>query len=570
MDYSSISQPDSDNDVVIDCKISGVTCQITNSAVPTLTRPYFFSSPNPILPLSNHFLDNGNSCIKELPFPILCDIFHQNIHHLENIPAICPNCQAFLPVDSFSEKVENCPFCHNSEIKESFVSFPNSGEIKIEQPKFIFLLIGNATDYFYDSISSFSYPLIFLTYNNDHFIMCQYKNEKFNENHLFESEIPPNAFCQFPKDKKVPHFQESKMYKADLNKILNELSEFIPKIESPIHIVVFNSVPHTCIESFHFSNATLSVCSSNSFICKCSESCHNSGGLFLPHSQSFNIDNMNHIVSSSIRLGKQLQNSKKDEDKFNNDLALVFPGQFYIQNGLKSVSENPINPVQIVLQTYQRTYCFTKTFFTKTGLKTFLYESSLPNMLVALSKTSFSFSDILSQYSKSLKDGLIIPHSQKYTLLYPTISPRRTIHQVLSMRPFIFQIQPVFRVIDFVSQNICTTISILLVLYENTIYVYVGSEVKKDTWESVIGVPPSSQMISFEIVDVAPTFQSDLWKVIRGIREMYKPYRIPVIVVPNESGRRVQMMKILDVDIVKGSNEVYKRYAEIARNALDQ
>lgn len=562
MDFSSIQVPETNNDVVISCNLSGIICHIQNSAVPVLNKPYYFTSPKPILPLSEHMAEPGSNYLKSLPFTLLCDIFHEKVCHYEGPPAVCPKCGAYLPLESFPSGTGLCPFCNNLNMPDSFVSFPNN----VEQPKFLFLLIGNATDYFYDSISSFPYPLILMTYN-DHFIMCQYKNERYSQIHLLESEIPPNSFSHFPSDKPIPHFEDSTMYKIDFNQVFTELKNALPNSSSnsPLNIVVFGNVPHSCLdESFEFiPNTTLSICSTNTFICDCCKVCNKTGGLFLPHTQTFNIQNLTQIISTSIRRGTE----PAEEDK---PLSLIFPGFFLINNKLPSESLTNINPIQIIIQASQRTYCFSTTYTTQVGLKPFLYSASMPNMLVSLSEANLNFSEILIHYSKSLSDGLLVPNSLKYTLLFPKIHPSRSLYHVLTNRPFVLQLEPVFHPIDFISESVCTTISIILILYENTIYVYVGSDVKKEKWENVIGASPKSHMISFEIVNVADTFQSDLWKAIRAIRAIYYPYLIPVIVVPNESGRRVQLMQILDVDYTKGSNNIYKMYGDIARKAILQ
>ena len=216
MNFAPILLPETNNDVVIGCNLSGIICHIQNSAVPVLNKPYYFKSPKPILPLSDHMAEPGNSYLKDLPFTLLCDIFHEKICHYEGPPALCPKCGAYLPLESFPSGTGLCPFCNNINMPDSFVSFPNN----IEQPQFLFLLIGNATDYFYDSIKSFPYPLVLMTYN-EHFIMCQYKNERFSQIHLLDSEIPPNSFSKFPSDKEIPHFPDSIMYKADFNQIFS-------------------------------------------------------------------------------------------------------------------------------------------------------------------------------------------------------------------------------------------------------------------------------------------------------------------------------------------------------------
>lgn len=563
MNFSPIQLPETNNDVVIGCNLSGIICHIQNSAVPVLNKPYFYKSQTPILPLSDHMAEPGNNYLKNLPFTLLCDIFHDKVCHYEGPPALCPKCSAYLPLESFPSGTGLCPFCNNSEMPDSFVSFPN----KIKEPQFLFLLIGNATDYFYNSIKSFPYPLLLMTYN-DHFIMCQYKNERFSQIHLLDSEIPPNSFSKFPADKEIPHFSDSTMYKVDFNQIFNELKIALPNSESelPLNIVVFSNVPHTCLEETYdfIPNTTLTICSMNTFICNCNKICYKTGGLFLPHTQNFKIPYLTQIISTTVRHGNAIE---LEEDR---SLSIVFPGIYLVNDKLPSESYSKVNPIQIVIEASKRTYCFSTTYYTQTGLKPFLYSASMPNMMISLEEANLNFSEILINYSKSLSDGLLIPNSLKYTLLFPKLSPRRTMHCILTNRPFVYQIEPVLHPIDFISESICTTISIILILYENTIYVYVGSEVKKDKWKDVIGASPMSHMISFEIVNVDESFQSDLWTLIRAIRAIYYPYIIPVIVVPNESGRRVQLMQILDIDYTNGSNNVYKMYGDIARKALLQ
>jgi hypothetical protein len=109
---------------------------------------------------------------------------------------------------------------------------------------------------------------------------------------------------------------------------------------------------------------------------------------------------------------------------------------------------------------------------------------------------------------------------------------------------------------------------VLLVLYERAIYVWVGCGLTREVLGRVLGVEPASMSVSFEVTEVGESVVTDLWTSVRSIRRLFLPVWIPVIVVPSESGKRVQLIEILECDEVKGANLVLQRYGELAKSVI--
>jgi hypothetical protein len=287
--------------------------------------------------------------------------------------------------------------------------------------------------------------------------------------------------------------------------------------------------------------------------------CESQGGYFLPNSYSLNIPGLLSVSRTSLRTSDGVSEAKAN--------TLLFPGNSLVFDSLAAGSNRPKTTIQIIVETNSRIFCFSESISSRSGLRSFLYETSTPNFLL-VPKSREIFKDLLRDYSAGT-DSFLIPHSLKYFMLFPELQlPRRTLPHVLTMRPFVVQILPVLRVPDFICSTICANLSILCVLFERVIYVWIGSDISKQTWMSVVGTEKSPRSTSFEIVDVPEEFTSDLWVCIRSIRKLLLPYRVPVIVVPSESGKRPELLQILDCDRTVKENMLLLRFSEIGRAIL--
>jgi hypothetical protein len=104
---------------------------------------------------------------------------------------------------------------------------------------------------------------------------------------------------------------------------------------------------------------------------------------------------------------------------------------------------------------------------------------------------------------------------------------------------------------------------VLLIVYENVMYVWVGVEVKRETWPELIGVPWPGSSASFGLPEVE--CESALWVSIRSIRRLFGGLYVPVVVVPSESGKRMELLKILSHDYTEAENNLVKKYTAVAR-----
>jgi hypothetical protein len=194
-----------------------------------------------------------------------------------------------------------------------------------------------------------------------------------------------------------------------------------------------------------------------------------------------------------------------------------------------------------------------------------------PNLLLCQSCHKY-FNEMVVQHSRSAQQSyhVCIPFSLRYIPSFPALNwERLVIGRVLAMRPFVIQVLPVLRVPEIISAGLCTSMSLLVVLYEDVIYVWVGVELGKAVWDEMIGAKCVSISTSFTIVDVHPDFSSDLWVSIRSIRQLYAPFEMPVIVIPSESGKRSELCMVLSHDEKGNCSVLRKRFAELARMCMD-
>jgi hypothetical protein len=543
MEFSSFREPDSQNDVIIRCQGSGSSWQVPISSVPTLRAPYAFFSQDPLLPLSDTFLLRADSSLKALQFPILLDLFHSKIELLSASAPRCHQCQGYQP------DLSDCPFCQHSSVAPSFWRFPATDPVP---ELFAFCLIGDIPQLFIDFLPNFAHPFVLLRYDG-HFISYQAVQGELREFHLIDDcEIPPSAVISTAIPP-LPPFRPSTLKKADLSLLVPRLTAMLASLEGVIHLIVLNSLPHTCLTDFSHPTMTFSFMTRNCVNCECKNACQRSGGAYLPHSSFFSPRGF-----LSVRRVSVLCNGTRTESKTS---ALLFPGTFLVVNSLLATVTAPIVSVQIEVETATSVFCFSRSFAAQPGLTNFLSSISTPNLLAAASARDF-FTTLLKLHSKS-KDSICLPFSLKYFLLFrDDFAAIRVFPSVFSSRPFAVQIIPVLRVPDFISPSLCTTRSVLLVLLERAIYVWIGVELGVDKWRAA-GIEPVSTASSFEVTDVGAA--TDLWTTIRSIRALCAPLWIPVIAVPSESGKRVSLLEALDCDELVGSNLVLQRYGELAR-----
>lgn len=553
MEFSVHHEPEEGTDVIIGYDRKGDSFQLHGSSVPILNFPYGFDSEQPILPLSKNLIQNSVKFLKGVTFPIYCNIFHEKIQKIDYEMRKCERCGAYLSESDFK-----CRFCEQSDVETCFTKIENNEKDKCD-PLFLFITIGNLSEDFYKNMEMFKYRFILMCYDKKGFTVLQKMGKRIGFLSLLDAEIPPNSIFKMHDGLKIPHFPISDKNGFKMDSIFKKLKPLISSIDQFLNIVIVSNVSHTCLtNNFDIPNASLSILSSNTTRCACCDVCYKTNGFYFPYSENLSIPGLCEVYSSSIRFGKKYIQL--------NDHSLLIHGFHLIFDQMPVFSISESMPVQIIIKTNSYVYCFTTTFKSKPGLKSFLYESSLPNMLTAFGANKESLKSLILQ--SMTKETITIPYSLRYFMYFPTISNRRTINSVLSMRPFVVQFLPSLKIPEFVSQSLFSNISLLLILYESTLYIYIGNDVKKETWEKELGVIPSSFNESFELKGISNDFQSDLWKTIRSIKRMYEPYEIPIIVVPNESGRRVQLYEALSCDIVNGNNLIYQRYADLIHSKL--
>jgi hypothetical protein len=246
----------------------------------------------------------------------------------------------------------------------------------------------------------------------------------------------------------------------------------------------------------------------------------------------------------------------------------LFPGTFLVVNpSLPAISAAPNAIIEIQIQTDEFDFYFTRTFGSASGVTGFVYSMATPNLLLTEAPQVY-FAALMRMYSKS-NDSLTIPFSLKYfMLLSPRFGPKRVVSKCLTARPFVIQMLPMFRVPNVISSSLCTSASVLLVLFESTVYIWIGSDLGQEVWREIVGVEGSSVSRSFEVFDIDEGFASNLWVAIRSLRRLFAPLHLPVIVIPSESGRRVELVEVLDCDDKNGVNLVLQRYCELSRSIL--
>ena len=550
MEFGRVFEPDPGNDVAIACKPSALSCQIQSSAVPLMRTLHAIEFKDPVLPLAQHVLKNPDSVMKKVSFPFLVDLYHAGVVKSEAKPRKCEKCRALVTGEA-------CPFCSDREAPPCYVSWPRKSA---KEPVFVFLVVGNTTDLFYEGIRNFPHPMILMRYEES-FVFYRVENGHFREYHMIEEcELASSAVMRAIGDVKLPKFPDTKLYRVDLKAVVERLIEMLPDVNNVFHVVVFNSLPHTCIDGVpEKPGVTVSVLSTNCINCNCVNVCERTGGHFLPHTYSVNMSGIQTVCRHSIRT--------RDVNLESREAVFLYPGQLLVQNGMPVWTNKQFVNAQIIVKTNDTGYCFTLSLKSEIGMKTLMYEMAVPNLLLTEKPVEF-FTHMLQSCTHTA-ETLNVPHSLRYFMLFPPYAPtQRTISSVMSTRPFVVQFKPTLRVPDIVSARLCTTLTVMLILHRSTIYVWVGSDIPKSTWLELIGVENNTSSTSFEIVDMPPTFASPLWQCIRSLRQLLQPHQAPVIIIPSESGRRDQILQILAVDQINNENTLLNKYGALAASCL--
>ena len=569
---------------------SGARHSISVNNIPLIKRPQTIESELPVLPLCKTFIKTAPSNISRMTFPFLIDVFHKEIEEVTETPQICPKCGAFLPFQSFTNGIPSqCPFCTSfTECSPSYIKFPKNKN-QISKVIYIFVIIGNIHSGFYDYLEHFENDFILCQYTDHLTFLKQNRNGGYSTLECFESEMPPSI--RMRNATKIPMFPAVDIRKSDFNEILRQVEISVPDFGGIRHIVFVNDLPHTCLTEFNLKNATFSLLSSNSIKCSCRDSCNTFGGFFLANHITMPAS-MNEIKNISIKSsnGNFSHNDKR--------LSLIAPGYFCLENSLPFISKVDSQILQIVVELNDSFVVSTFTMKSQEGIHTVLREVEFPNFMLAIAKNNVTLEQFAVDYNQT-KEVIELPSSLSYITHFKPLfgynEIPRVISRVLSQRPFVFQFKPTVRVPNFISDEIISTISILLILYDSTIYIFIGGDVSRLEWKVVLGVQPSDSMMSFEIYDTqidsnnninelyggSPKDERDkrnredtikarneLWKAIRIIQSQFPSIYIPIIAVPSESGRRTEIVELLRCDSMNGENILLRRFGDLAR-AID-
>lgn len=545
-DFNESEQIELKGDVAIKFKVQSFNCLVYKESVPVIRKPVLLKN-DPVIGLTDSLLKNPTSTVSKLTFPFLVNIYSTQFHQLDQAPPQCPKCGAYLVQESFNNTIPaSCPFCeHPVSCQNSHICIPNHHQEGI----YIFVLVGDVNPAFYDKIMSFKQKFVLCSYSDHLTFLAKAKNGyQFLE--CFDSEMQPSIILS-DLQQAPTQFPKSEIRKSNFNEILACINTAIPNTEIARHIIIVNELPHTCPEYFDLKNATLSVLSTNSFRCKCRSMCPLTGGLFLPHHHSLP-DYITHVNKITLKaVGTSIEN---------NNMHLTAPGFYSVINGM-SISSLTEKTIQIIVE--RAGFSFISTFSLKPveGLHNFLSNSQLVPFLISLNNSPYT--NIIKEYTRNTSviefpsQLIYAPHFSSY-FRYQINS----INRVLSCRPFLLQIKPTLRVPQFVSEEIISNLSILLILIDYTIYIFVGGDVKRSDWREIIGEEPDNAMMSFEVLDKG--LENDLWKSIRSIKEQFIGMDIPVIAVPSESGRRSEIIEELKVDSDGSNNLLLKKFGEIA------
>lgn len=526
-------------DISIPYKVQTFNCQINKDHIPSLKKPFLIQNDSPIIGLSNCFIKNPTSTIQKMTFPFLIDTFNNNFKMIDNEPPKCPKCGAYFVNEA-------CPICEKHDPSHSsYVVFPN----KIDDGIYIFVLIGNVEESFYQKITKLKHKFVLCSYT-DHLIFLSQSKSKFSLMDCFDSQMPPSIVLSDINDIPV-RLPQSNISKVDFNEIIDSINTAIPDTSITRNIVLINELPHKCAESFPLINATLSVMPTNTFRCQCRRICPLTGGFYMPH----NIELPEFVTQVNKITLKTAETSIVNEK-----VHLTAPGFFSVIDGL-SIQSSTSKTIQISVERPGYTFLSTFTLNTVDGIHNFFLNANLVPFLIA--KKDVQYSRILKEYGRN--EGRIeMPSKLMFTYHFEKVfdASSCSVYRVFSRRPFLLQIKPTFRVPAFVSDEIISNMSILVILIDFALYIYVGGDVKRSDWKDIIGCEPDNGMSSFKVNDTG--LDNELWRSIRKIKQQFYTIDVPVIAVPSESGRRTEIIEELQLDCVNNDNQLARKFSEIA------
>ena len=490
---------------------------------------------NPILPLSNLILENKIEFLNNISFPFLININNNSlIQKINYEPKKCLNCNSFL-----LNEFEKCPFCQDSyEIKSSFF-YKNDFK---KNPIFLFIIIGNNISL--NFLKDFKFPFYLCFYDNNFNFLYQ-KNNNFQLMTLID-DFNPN-FYLINNLLKIPLINfNNKLNNINLNELIIKLNNFNFNFNNLILLI---NITHQCLKTFNYSYS-ISIFFNQIIKCDCNNIINNSGGLYLPYYNEIDLINLNHIISTNIQciLFKdfQIQNS------------LINQNYGIIHKINKMIYFNKPLTFQIQIQTFNKLYFFSFTLKTCKGLKSFLFESNLYNFLISINENDYL--NIIKNYNEN-KENLIIPNNLKTFLFYPLINLNKNISLIYSYKHFIIQIYPTLKIIDFSSEMLFSSDIILLILFNNIIYLFIGGNISRNLWDELIGIQPINISNSFEIFE---NKNSKLWEIINEIKfKFYNNNKIPIIIIPSESGKRIDLFYSFEFDIINFENLIYKKFNKL-------
>jgi len=523
-------------DTVLPFEKSGLRYQFNLGSISKLVSPHCITLNEPVVGLSN----NTTNSPLLTRFPFIFDIYHDKIIENNEEMICCDKCGAIHNLF--------CPFCSKESFKEHSFSIFRKNTI---ESVFVFIVVGDVSNQILDSLLSFPFPF-YLGQYNELFTFCKLSNNHYHHIKLVESEIPPDCLLSNPKSH-IPNFEPSKISRADFNMILSSLLTILPKMDS-CHIVLVNSLPHECVKSSLPQGFSLSIINTNCIECDCSKVSRESGGLYLPYAKS-----LPSKITAIQSISLQTQNGKET----NVNPVLVFQGSLLTHISSIIQPTEYKQPIQIVVKSSNGVYVFTLSIGKACGIKTFLYNASMANFLLLPNFSTKAFGQLLSQYGESKKE-IIIPFSLRYFPLYHSQVIGRTLLQFLSQRPFVYQILPSIKVQEYVTRNLVSSHTMFLMLYHSVFYIYVGNSVSSSDCLLFLGQAIPKNHESFPVSFSQRIPESPLWRQINEIQSKFNDYELPIMVVPNESGRRVELLDILECDEINGNNIIAQKYSEIA------
>lgn len=530
--------------------------------IPVLINPEVIDFKSPVVPFSKYFLDkkiDGWNCFS---FPFIVNLNHSDIKELEHIPRHCNKCLSYLDNEFFGGNIpQMCPFCTEyCSVNESYVWFKKEC---ISKPLYIFVLIGsNINQATYEMIENFNERRIVCYVSNGMYVFLN-NNKDNKQSHLvtFDSPLPLSIISEGYI--KINKFSYENPEKSNFNTIVKDIMEMIPETNDSKHIIIFNSGPHTCIKNTDIipqkykKSTTISIFNQIAVRCKCFDSVNTYGGFYY-----YNYDRIPGIESLETILSTKVQSI--NQVHYDSDIRLINCDHALV-TGLDSIVGSD-SAIQITIETNRRIICCNLVIRPRIGYTNLLSETQLAAFILGAKENGLQ--KIIKSVSPKLNE-VYIPYKIKNAFLFDVnfgySYPVKLIPIVLTIRPYMYQIKPAERVIDQISFQTVSNMSILIILLHTTIIIYVGGDVTNDDWVKYIGSTPESYMLSYKVND--PNIDSPLWAKIRELKKLFN-HDIPVVICPSESGTRIQLYNILNVDKSDNRSTLFTKISMIIEQAV--